>query len=86
MVFSPFSIATTSLWEERAGLCVFRAFPCFAHVSLCLIRLPLGVKDWLRLVTVAFPGLFFLPFSRIFEKIFKIDSLFNVRSDPPLCS
>ena len=32
-------------------------------VGLCLFPLPLGVRDWLRLVIVALPGLFFLPFS-----------------------
>ena len=54
--FSPF----TSLGEEKAALCAFRAFVCFACVDLCLFPLPLGVRNWLRLVIVALPGLFFL--------------------------
>ena len=39
------------------------AFVCFALVGLCLFSLPLGVRDWLRLVTVVLPGLFVLSFS-----------------------
>ena len=58
--FRPVSIAITSLWGKRAGLYAFRAFACFARVGLCLFPLPLGVKDWLQLVTMAFSGLFFL--------------------------
>ena len=46
---------------ERAGLCAFRAFVCFARIVLCLFPFPLGVGNWLRLVIVALPGLFFLP-------------------------
>ena len=57
-----FSIATTSLGEERVGLCAFRAFVCFAHDGLCLFSPSLGVRDWLRLVIVALPEVFFLPF------------------------
>ena len=33
-VYSPFSIAITSLGEERVGLAAFRVFVCFAFVSL----------------------------------------------------
>ena len=62
MFFSPFSIAITSLWAERTGLCAFRTFVCLALVGLCLFPSPLGDRDWLRLVIVAIPGLFFLPF------------------------
>ena len=36
-------------------------FVCFARVGLCLFPLPLGVRDWLRLVIVALSGVFFLP-------------------------
>ena len=43
MFFSPYSIAITSLGEERGGLCAFRAFVRFACVGLCLFTLPLGV-------------------------------------------
>ena len=61
-VFSPFSIAITSLWEERADLGAFRTFVRFALVWLCLFPLPLGVWEGLRFVIVALPGLFLLPF------------------------
>ena len=60
--FSPFSIAITSLGKERSGLCAFRAFVCFVRVGLCLFPFPLGVRDWLRLMIVAFSVLFFSPF------------------------
>ena len=60
--FSPISIAFTTLEDEIAGLCAFCAFVCFARDGLDLFPLPPGVKDWLRLVIVAFPGLFLLPF------------------------
>ena len=55
--FSPFSIAITSLGEERANLGAFRAFVRFALVWFCLFPLPLGVWEGLRFVTVALPGL-----------------------------
>ena len=51
--FSPFSIAITSLGEERANLSAFRTFVQFALVWFCLFPLPR-----LRLVIVALPGLF----------------------------
>ena len=56
--FSPFSIAFTSLGEERANLSVFHTFVGFALVWFCLLSLPLGVRDGLRLVIVALPGRF----------------------------
>ena len=40
---SPFSIAITSLGEERAKLSVFRTFVSFALVWFCLFSPPLGV-------------------------------------------
>ena len=55
--FSPFSIAITSLWKERANLS-FRTFFRFALVCFCLFPLPLGVWEGLRFVIVALPGLF----------------------------
>ena len=61
MFFSPFSIATTSLWEERANLSTSRTFVRFALVWFCLFPLPLGAWEGLRFVIVALPGLF-LPF------------------------
>ena len=56
--FSPFSIATTSLGEERANLSVFRMFVQFVLVWICRFPLPLGVWEGLRFVIVALPGLF----------------------------
>ena len=58
MFFSPFSIAITSLGEERANFSAFHTFVRFALVWLCLFPLPLGVWEGLRVVIVAFPGLF----------------------------
>ena len=53
--FSPFSIAITSLGEERANLSAFRTF---VIVWICRFPLPLGVWEGLRFVIVALPGLF----------------------------
>ena len=54
--FSPFSIAITSLGEERTNLSAFRTFVRFVFVWIC--RFPLGVWEGLRFVIVALPGLF----------------------------
>ena len=56
--FSPFSIAITSLGEERANLNAFRAFVRFALILFRLFPLPLGVWEGLRFVIVALPVLF----------------------------
>ena len=56
--FSPFSIAITSLREERSTLGAFRTCVRFALVWFCLLPLPLGVWEGLRFVIVALPGLF----------------------------
>ena len=64
VLFSPFSIAITSLGEERANLSAFRTFVRFVLVWICRFPLPLGVWEGLRFVIVALPGLFsylFLP-------------------------
>ena len=58
MFFSPFSIAITSLGEERANLSAFSMRVQFALVWFCLFPLPLGVWKRLRFVIVALPGLF----------------------------
>ena len=58
MFSSPFSIAITSLGEERANLSDFRTFVRFELVWLCLFPFPLGVLEGLRLVIVALPGTF----------------------------
>ena len=51
LFFSPFNIAITSLWEERANLNAFRTFVRFALVWVCLLLLPLvsgkGCGLWL---------------------------------------
>ena len=57
-VFSPFSIAITSLGEERAKLSAFCTFVRFVLVLICRFPLPLGVWEGLRFVIVALPGLF----------------------------
>ena len=56
--FNPFSIAITSLGEERANLSAFRTFVRFALFWFCLVPLPLGVWKGLWFVIVALPGLF----------------------------
>ena len=56
--FSPFSIAITSLREERANLSAFRTFVRFVLVWICRFPLPLGVWEGLWFVIVALPGHF----------------------------
>ena len=63
--FSPFSIAITSLGEERANLSVFRTFAQFALVWFCLFPLLLGVWEGLRFVIVALPRLFSYLFTHV---------------------
>ena len=68
--FSPFSIAVTSLGEEKANLSAFRTFVRFALVWFGLFSLPLGVWEGLRFVIVALPGLFsYLCFSHEYLSI-----------------
>ena len=50
--FSPFSIAVTSLGEERSNPSAFRTFVQFALVWFCLFPVPLGVWEGLRFVIV----------------------------------
>ena len=64
MFFNPFSIAITSLGEERANLSAFRTFVRFALVWFCLFPLPLGVWEGLRFVIVALSGLLSYLFSQ----------------------
>ena len=54
--FSPFSIAITSLGEERINLSASRTFVRFVLLLICLF--PLGVWEGLRFVIVSLPGLF----------------------------
>ena len=42
----------------------FSSFVCLGRAGLCVIFLPLVVRDWLRLVIVALLGLIFLSFLR----------------------
>ena len=70
MFFSPFSIAITSLWEERANLSAFRTFVWFVLVWICQFPLPLGDWEGLQFVIVALPGLFSYLFLINFDWIF----------------
>ena len=56
--YSPFSIAITSLSEEKVNLSAFRTFVWFVLVWICRFPLPLGFWEGLRFVIVALPGLF----------------------------
>ena len=56
--FSPFSIAITSLGEERANISAFRTFVRFVLVWICRFPLPLGAWEGLWFVIVVLPGLF----------------------------
>ena len=58
VLFSPFSIAITSLGEKRANLSAFRTFVRFVLVWICRFPLPFGVWEGQRFVIVALPGLF----------------------------
>ena len=86
MFFSPFSIAITSLGEERANLSAFRTFVRFVLVWICRFPLPLGVWEGLRFVIVAHPGLFSYLFVRLKKKsALKGNSYaksFRLRADP----
>ena len=65
--FGPFSIAITSLVEEKANLSAFRTFFRFVLVWIWRFPLPLGVWEGLRFVIVALPGLFSYLFFKNFE-------------------
>ena len=66
-VFSLFSIAITSLGEERANIGAFRTFVRFVLVWICRFPLPLGVWEGLKFVIVALPGLFSYLFFILFN-------------------
>ena len=81
-VFSPFSIAITSLGEERANLSAFRTFVRFVLVWICRFPLPLGVWEGLRFVIVALPGLFsYLSFSDRYRDSYNISNNWKKYSD-----
>ena len=63
VVFSPFSIAITSLGEERANLSAFRTFVRVVLVWIFRFPLPLGVWKVLQFVILALSGLFSYLFS-----------------------
>ena len=69
-----FSIAITSLGEERANLSAFRTFVRFVLAWICRFPLPFGVWEGLRFVIVALPGLF----SYLFLKLSTIKFSFCV--------
>ena len=56
--FSSFSIAITSLGEERANLSPFCMFDRFVLVWICQFPFSLDVWEGLLFVIVALPGLF----------------------------
>ena len=80
--FSHFSIAITSLGEERADLSAFRTFVRFVLVWICRFSLPLGVWEGLRFVVVALPGLFSYHFMNKWALVSKLrnaeNSTYNV--------
>ena len=78
--FSPFSIAITSLGEERANLGAFRTFDRFVLVLICQFPLPLGVWEGLRFVSVAFSGLFSYSFFFVLQQNEITGKLFNLIS------
>ena len=82
--FNPFSIAITSLGEERASLCAFRAFVGFVRVGLCLLPLPLGVRDWKRLLIVALPEPFYLLVQKLYQQIVGVFMVTNCANLQPL--
>ena len=58
--YSPFSIVITSLGKrELVYVLLVQLFVYTAFVSCCPFSLPLRVRDCLRLVIVALPGLFY---------------------------
>ena len=67
--FSPFSIAITSLGEERANFSAVRTFVRFALVWFCLFPLPF-VWEGLRFVIVALLGLLSYLFVQTVESTF----------------
>ena len=80
--FSPFSIAITSLGEERANLSAFRTFVRFVLVWIYRFPLPLWVLEGLRFVIVALLGLFsYLSFSLSANSIIGCNIMFRRRAN-----
>ena len=74
--FSPFSIAITSLEEERANLSAFRIFDRFVLVWIYRFPLPLDVWKGLRFVILALPGHFSYLFFRYRGTLFRFESMY----------
>ena len=79
MFFCPFSIAITSLWEERANLSAFRTFVRVVLVWICRF---LGVWEGLRFVIVALPGLFSYLFFFFF--FFEVNKIYKKKKKVPI--
>ena len=80
--FSPFSIAITSLGEERAYLSALRTFVRLVLVWICRFPLPLGVWEGLRFVIVALPGLFsYLFFKQVIFQDHMMDFVYSLTID-----
>ena len=75
VIFNPFSIAMTSLWEERSNLSTFRTFIRCALFWFCLFPHPLCVWKGLRFVIVAHPGLFSYLFLKIYIQLSLVTEL-----------
>ena len=74
---SPFSIAITSLGEERANLSAFRTFVRFVLVWTSRFPLPLGVWEGMRCVILTLPGLFSYLFLGYIVFMYRITSQVN---------
>ena len=82
--FSPFSIAITSLEEEKANLSAFRSFVRFVLVWICRFPLPLNVWEGLLFVIVALPGFFsylFLNLNEliVYKPLFHLNLIFSMK-------
>ena len=89
--FCSYSIAITSLGEDRANLSTFRTFVRFVLVSICQFPLPLGVWEGLRFVIVAslelsltLPYLFFF-FFFFLNAALNFHLYMKILAESPLC-
>ena len=80
--YSPFSIAITSLGEERVNRSAFRTFVRFVLVWICRFPLPLGVWEGLRFVIVALPGLFSYLFLKSPDILFEFNHGKKIQINP----
>ena len=65
-------------------LLLVHLFPFFARVNFCSFTLLFGVRGWLRLVSVALPGMFYEPTHEIMALIAlrKLNFQTRMRSNP----